>query len=273
MTGLVVDRPEGPRDLADWLLARGRHWVTAPEVAVLLEVPLAHVAPTLARWVSKGLLFSPTKGAYVPIPPHYRDWGAVPGSEFIDAMMRHLGHEYYVCLLSAAEVHGFAHQRPQVFQVMTAARLRDRSFGRVQLSFVYSAAVALRPTVTRNTPTGVLRVSSLECTILDLVSVPLRSGGLSNIGTILCEVLGEERLDPKLLCDAATGYPASVVARTGWMIEFAAGEVGEMIDVESLRSQASARVKPTLLDSQGLRTGELDNRWNLIVNSHIEVDS
>jgi predicted transcriptional regulator of viral defense system len=273
MTGLVGDGPEGPRDLADWLLARGRHWVSAPEVAVLLGVPLTHVAPTLARWVLKGLLFSPTKGAYVPIPPHYRDWGAIPGSEFVDAMMSHLGHEYYVCLLSAAEVHGFAHQRPQVFQVMTGARLRDRSFGRVKVSFVCSAAVLSRPTVLRNTPTGVLRVSSLECTVLDLVSMPLRSGGLSNIGTIVAEMLDEERIDPKLLGDAATGYPASVIARTGWIIEFAAGEVGKMFDVESLRSLASARVKPTLLDSQGLRTGELDHRWNLIVNSHIEVDS
>ncbi len=273
MTGLVVDGPGGPRDLADWLLARGRHWVTASEVAVLLGVPLTHVAPLLARWISKGLLFSPTKGAYVPIPPHYRDWGAVPGSEFIDAMMRHLGHEYYVCLLSAAEVHGFAHQRPQVFQVMTAARLRDRSFGRVKLSFVYSAVVLSRPTVLRNTPTGVLRVSSLECTILDLVAMPLRSGGLSNIGTIVGEMLDEKRIDSKLLFDAATGYPASVVARTGWMIEFAAGHVDKQFDVEMLRRLASARVTPTLLDSQGPRTGELNNRWNLIVNSSVEVDS
>jgi predicted transcriptional regulator of viral defense system len=118
-------------------------------------------------------------------------------------MMAHLVHSYYVCVLSATEVHGFAHQRPQLFQVMSAARLRDRSFGRMHVSFVYSASAASRPVVVRNTPTGVLRVSSLECTILDLVSMPLRSGGLSNIGTVIIEVLDEQRLNVKLLCDAA----------------------------------------------------------------------
>jgi hypothetical protein len=96
---------------------------------------------------------------------------------------------------------------------------------------------------------------------------------LSNIGTIVAEMLDEKRIDSKLLFDAATGYPASVVARTGWMIEFAAGHVDKQFDVETLRRLASARVTPTLLDSQGPRTGELNNRWNLIVNSSVEVDS
>ena len=267
------DRPTGPRDLADWLLARGRHWVTSSEVAGLLSVPVAHVAPLLARWIRKGLLFSPTKGAYVPIPPQYRAWGTVPGLEFIDAMMRHLKHEYYVCLLSAAEIHGFAHQRPQKFQVMTNARLRDRSFGRVHVSFVYSSAISSRSIAVRNTPTGVVRVSSLENTILDLVSMPLRSGGLSNVATILSEIVDEERVDAKSLGDATTGYPASVVARAGWLVELAAEHVESVVDVDGLRSLVAARVSPTLLDSAGPRTGALDERWNIIVNTTVEIDT
>lgn len=89
---------------------RGRHRITSKEAAALLGIPLAHVSPSLARWRKKGLLFSPTKGGYVPIPPEYRSWRAVPASHFIDPLMRHLGHDYYMCLLTAAEAHGFAHQ-------------------------------------------------------------------------------------------------------------------------------------------------------------------
>jgi hypothetical protein len=86
--------------------------------------------------------------------------------------MSHLGHAYYVCLLSAAEAHGFAHQRPQVFQVMTSTRLRDRSLDRVRLSFISSSDVPDRPVVTKNTPTGTMRLSTTEGTALDLVSRP-----------------------------------------------------------------------------------------------------
>src|SRR5690606_23082868 len=117
-------------------------------------------------------IFSPTKGLYVAIPPSFRSWGTVPASHFVDAMMKHLGHSYYVCLLSAAEHHGFAHQRPQRFQVMTPARLRDRSFGRVSIDFIHSAQTDARPTEIANTPTGTMRVSTLTTTMLDLVAYP-----------------------------------------------------------------------------------------------------
>jgi predicted transcriptional regulator of viral defense system len=187
----MADGRVAPRELADWLLARGRHWVTVEEAGLLLGVPRPHVAPTVARWIERGELFSPTKGAYVPIPPQYRGWGAVPAAEFVDQLMTHLGHRYYVCLLSAAEVHGFAHQRPQVFQVMVEARLRDRSFGRVSLSFVSARHIDGRPVVRTNTPTGQITVSTLETTIFDMVSMPLRCGGLSNVATLLIEIIDE----------------------------------------------------------------------------------
>lgn len=266
------DLPAGPRDLADWLLARGRHWVTTDEVAALLDVPAKHVPPTLARWREKGLLFSPTKGVYVPIPPEYRSWRTVPGAHFVDPLMRHLGHDYYVALLSAAEVHGFAHQRPQVFQVMTPARLRDRSFGRVRLSFITSAGVPSRPFATKNTPTGTMRVSTPEVTVFDLVEVPRRSGGLSNVATILVEMVQEQALDSVALAHAAKTYPAAAVHRLGWLLDFAAERVGVDIGLEPLRRQAAKRSTPTPLESHGTRRGAIDRRWNVIVNTTVEPD-
>lgn len=268
----VAEVPEGPRDLADWLLARGRHWITSQEAAVLLGIPLAHVSPSLARWRKKGLLFSPTKGAYVPIPPEYRSWRAVPASHFVDPLMRHLGHDYYVCLLTAAEAHGFAHQKPQLFQAMTPARLRDRSFGRVQLSFITSSDTGSRPTIIKNTPTGTMRLSTREGTALDLVSKPLSSGGLSNVATILAEMVQEEALDLEILADLTTAYPVAVAQRAGWLLEFVANEVGTTIDVESLSRVAGGRTTPTPLEAYGPRRGSIDERWNVIVNGPVEPD-
>lgn len=268
----IDDSPGAPRELSDWLLARGRHWITSDEAAALLGIPQAHVSPTLARWRQKGLLFSPTRGVYVPIPPEYRSWGAVPASHFIDPLMRHLGHDYYVALLSAAEAYGFAHQRPQVFQVMTPARLRDRSFGRVRVSFVTSIAVASRPTAERNTPTGTMRVSTPEVTALDLVSLPRRSGGLSNAATVLGEMLQDQALDLAQLAEIAVAYPTAVAQRTGWLLEMVTKEIGSSLELDALHRVASLRATPAILDTYGPRSGPLDEHWNVIVNGSIEPD-
>lgn len=266
------EAPVEPRGLADWLLARGRHWVTTEEAAELLGIPPNHVSPTLARWRQKSLLFSPTKGVYVPIPSEYRSWGTVPASHFIDALMVHLGHAYYVGLLSAAEAHGFAHQRPQVFQVMTPARLRDRSFGRVRVSFITSAEVPNRPVVTKNTPTGTMRLSTREGTALDLVSVPLRSGGLSNVATILGEMVQDDALDLAKLADLASRYPRAVAQRTGWLLEHVSPLVGRSPDLAALRDVAATRSTAAALASYGPHRGPIDERWNVIVNTPVEPD-
>jgi len=260
-----------PRELADWLLSRGRHWVTSAEAAHLLDVPAAQVSPALARWRRRGHLFSPTKGAYVPIPPEFRSWGAVPAASFIDPLMSHLGHPYYVALLSAAELLGAAHQRPQVFQVVTTARLRDRSFGRVRVAFVTISAMAGRPTMTRNTPTGTMTVSTPEVTLLDLVSMPQRSGGLSNVATVAGELLDDDAIDLAALASAAEGYPAAIAQRTGWLLDWLAGELGSIVQLDDLHQVASQRAAPTPM-LPGVSGGVLDDRWNVLVNTVIEPD-
>lgn len=260
-----------PRELADWLLARGRSWVTTTEAATLLGVPEGHVAPTLARWRRRGQLFSPTKGLYVVVPPEYRSWGAIPASHFIDALMTHLGHDYYVALLSAAEVQGYAHQRPQVFQVMTPARLRDRAFGRVRLQFITDVSMAGRAADVVNTPTGTMRVSSIETTVLDLVACPRLSGGLSNVATIVGEMLEEQRIDVAHLAASVAGYPTSVVQRCGWLLEFMADRVQVDLDTDPLAEPVASR-RAVLLDPGGRRTGERDARWHVVVNGVPEPD-
>ncbi|MDZ7679848.1 MAG: type IV toxin-antitoxin system AbiEi family antitoxin [Acidimicrobiales bacterium] len=267
------DRHEAvePRELVDWLLARGRSWVTTAEAATLLGVSENHVAPTLARWRRRGQLFSPTKGLYVVVPPEYRPWGSAPASHFIDALMGHLGHDYYVALLSAAEVHGFAHQRPQVFQVMTPARLRERAFGRVRIRFITDASMAGRAVDIVNTPTGTMRVSAIETTVLDLLAHPRSSGGLSNVATIVGEMLEEERIDIPRLAGSAVGYPTSVIQRCGWLLDFMAHRVQVELNTEALAASITSR-RSVLLDPSGRRAGEHDARWQVIVNATPEPD-
>ena len=261
-----------PRDLPDWLISHGRHWITTDEIAATLAIAVEQVPPIVARLRRAGRMFSPTRGGYVPIPAEYRSWRAVPASHFIDSMMRYLGHEYYVGYLSAAEVHGAAHQRPQVFQVITDARLNDRSFDRVTIKFTTSAKTGTRPTTTVNTPTGTIKVSVPEITVLDLVASPAHGGGLSNIATVLGGLLGDGLLDVARLAQLATDYPAAVSQRTGWLVERVATEVGVEVDLAPLDAIARARLKPTPLAAAGSRTGPFNERWNIVVNTDVEPD-
>ena len=268
-----VTAPPEPRELADWLLARGRHWVTTTDAAELLGIPERHVAPSLAQSRRRGYLFSPTKGLYVAIPPEFRSWGTVPAAHFVDPMMRHLGHDYYVCLLSAAEIHGFSHQRPQVFQVMTPARLRSRTFGRVRIEFITSVHTSDRPIDVVNTPTGTMRVSTPETTVLDLVSFPNAIGALFNVATIIGDMLAEDALDVGRLAEVASDYPASIVQRTGWLLDYMASQVDVEVDTKPLVRLASLRLTPTPLDPGHGRSGDLDRRWNVIVAEFPDEES
>lgn len=261
-----------PRDLPDWLISHGRHWIATDEIAAVLAIPVEQVPPIVARLRRAGRLFSPMRGGYVPIPAEYRSWRAVPASHFIDPMMRHLGHEYYVGYLSAAEVHGAAHQRPQVFQVITDARLNDRTFDRVRIEFTTSAKTATRPTTAVNTPTGTMKVSIPETTVLDLVARPVHGGGLSNIATIIGEFLGDGLLDIQRLASLAMDYPAAVPQRTGWMLEQVAEQVGAEVDLAPLAEVAHARLKPTPLAAAGRQAGPFNERWNILVNTDVESD-
>ena len=267
-----TSRSTVPRDLPDWMISHGRHWITTDGIAETLAIPVEQVPPIVARLRQAGRMFSPTRGGYVPIPAEYRSWRAVPASHFIDPMMRYLDHEYYVGFLSAAEVHGAAHQRPQVFQVITDARLNDRSFDRVRIEFTTSATTANRLTTTVNTPTGTMKVSVPETTVLDLVGSPEHGGGLSNIATVLGELLGDGLLHIPRLAELATAYPAAVSQRAGWLLELVAGEVAVAVDLGPLEELARTRLKPTPLAASGRRTGPFNERWKILVNVDVEPD-
>ncbi|MEK7410105.1 MAG: type IV toxin-antitoxin system AbiEi family antitoxin, partial [Actinomycetota bacterium] len=180
--------------------------------------------------------------------------------------------DYYVGYLSAAEVHGSAHQRPQVFQVLTPARLKDRSFGRVRIEFTSSAHLSHRPVVTINTPTGVMRVSSPEVTVFDLVADPQHGGGLSNIATVIAELLDNDHLSNTALAEIADLYRVAVRQRVGWLVDRVLPKVGLKFDLSALARTVRERAEPTPLDAAGRRAGHLDNRWNILVNTDVEPD-
>lgn len=260
-----------PSGLADWLIARGRHFVTTEEVAELVGVESSVVPVSLQRARDARKIVSVTKGAWVPVPPEYREIGAPPALDYIDPMMRHLGHPYYVGFLSAAQMYGASHQAPMALQVATPALLRDRQIGRNRIEFVRRAATARRATRLHNVATGRVRVASPAVVVLDLVESPRHGAGLDNVATVIGGLLHEDVLDANAIADAAVGYPARVVQRVGHLIEFVADAIDKPVDLEPLASRVESGVY-TPLDPRQRAVGAHDDRWHVVVNTEIAHD-
>lgn len=257
-------------DLADWLLAQGRAAVSTKEAAVILGVPEGQVRVRLNAAVHAGRLFSPSRGLWVAIPPKYRGWGAPPAAEFIDHLMGHLEREYYVAWLSAAEIHGAAHQRPQALQVAVDDSVADRSFGRSHLRFVRQARAGELPRQRHNVESGHVWVSTPELTAVDLVVRPALGGGLSNVATVLFELSEVAGLNPERLASLAADCSATAVRRLGFLLDF----VQAPIDTTALDAKVNAipLPRPALLDPHLPRRGTIDSRWGIVVNTDVEPD-
>jgi len=253
-------------DLPDVLISQGRYWVTPSEAAQIAGVPPAHVYPGLQRLRRRGAMFSPTRGLYVVVPPEYRSWRVLPGELFIDAMMRTLGRDYYVSLLTAAAMHGAAHQAPQLFQVMVDRHLADRDIERVKLRFYANEYLDRMAVRERQVDTGRIRVATRETTVVDLVVHPDDAGGLSNVATVVAQI-GD--LDVLALARLASVRSRSVARRLGWLL----GRFREDLELEPLHEVArGGDGYPTRLVRAQPARGPIDADWNLQVNSTVEPD-
>lgn len=266
-----MDRPKvSPRELSDWLIGQGRHFVSTPEVAEILGIDVSSVPASLERSREAGKMISVTKGGWVPVPPEYRVAGAPPPSHFVHQLMAHLGHSYYVGFLSAAAIHGASHQAPMVFQVVTPARLRERRIGRGRLRFIHRSAAAERPRRQHLVPTGRIWVSTPEVTVFDLVEAPRYGAGLSNVATIIGDLLVDGVLDPEELAAVGATYPSAVVQRTGYLVDLMAGEVDVEVDTAPLHHVVTGcRYRPL---SPAGGTGIHDPRWRVVANTRIQHD-
>jgi predicted transcriptional regulator of viral defense system len=253
-------------ELPDALVSEGRYWVTSAEAAQLADVPPAHVYPGLQRLRRRGAMFSPARGFHVVIPAEYRSWGVLPGELFIDGMMRALGRDYYVSLLTAAAMHGAAHQAPQVFQVMVDRHVADRDIERVRLRFYANERLHEMATEQRQVDTGRIRLAARETTLVDLVVHPEDAGGLSNVATVTIEI-GE--IDVQLLARLAAVRSRSIARRLGWLLD----RYRHDLDTGPLQEVAQADSGyPTRLVRALPARGPIDPRWNLQINSDVEPD-
>ncbi len=255
---------------ADWALSRGISALTTPEVADLLGAPATQVSQRLASAIRRTEWVTPARGLWVPVPPEYRGWGGPPAVEFLGALMRYFEADYYLGWLSAAALFGAAHHAPQVTQVATSRLVRDRQVGRVRLQFHTRSNLHLLPTTAHLARSGPVRVSIPEVTALDLAADLSVSGGLDNVATVIVDLADQAGLEVPQMTELAQHYSPAVGRRLGWILD-------EFTEVEGLdmlqKVVAAVAPTPSLLDSLSPSRGAVSHRWNVRINTEVEVDA
>lgn len=248
--------------------SKGRHHFTTEVFRSAYGASEAAAKMALNRLEARGVIANPARGHWVIVPPEYRRLGCLPPEQFIPAMMEAEQQPYYVALLSAAQIHGAANQRPQIFQVMTARSRRALRCGSVRVSFIAHRGIKDAATVSQNTPSGVLVLSSVETTMLDLVGYHHRAGGLDNVATVIAELA--ELANPELLVEAASRAPMPWAQRLGYVLEL----VGADAVATHLKKfvHRNAKKLTLLMPSVDAEAKAQSAEWRLVVNSRIEVD-
>lgn len=227
----------------------------------------------LYRAQGKGIIMSPWQNFYVAIPMEYRLKGEVPPSFYIDQLMRFIGREYYVSLLSAAMFNGAGHQRAMVFQVTVQGKqIRSAIKNGTLLDFNLKKEIPYLYINKVKVQTGYINVSSPELTALDLVSQEEKVGGLSRVTELLIELTENIKWDEGKIA-LLDYFNAPVVQRLGYLLDLIE-EADLANDLMRLAKQAKKIVRKVRLKQSKPETEnmEIDKKWKIIVNQKIETD-
>ena len=254
-------------DFVDDLQTRGRYTFTRDEAKEALDVSDLALKRALERLFKKRRIVMVEREFYVNVPLEYQASGVLPASWFIDDLMRFTGRPYYVGLLSAAAIHGAAHQQPQEFHVITVRPKRDIELTDLRIRFFRKSEMERTPVVQVKTETGFIRASNPPATAIDLVRYEARIGGINRTVTVLQE-LAETIKGRELLEAAKTEKKLAHLQRLGYLLE----KIGRDDIVSSLfRWIAFRRPSKVALEPRLPQKGyPRDRRWNVIANVEVE---
>ncbi len=266
------------RDYLRSLRTRGYFYFTRQTALAELDISNNALNCAIYKLKKKGEIVSPAKNLYIMIPPEYQKTGCLPATELIPILMEHWKLSYYVCLLSAAEFHGASHQKPQVFQVMTNKQLNPLNCGKIQINFVYKKNIPTTHIERKTVKTGYLNISSVELTVMDLLTYLHASGGLNHVVTVLTELVESiniEKLEKVLRKSSQNAW----IQRLGYLLEQIDSmniekqeQVINLLD-QHLRKKKKESLPFVPLAAELPKTGmPKDIRWKIIKNTTIESD-
>jgi predicted transcriptional regulator of viral defense system len=230
------------------------------------------IASALLRLTTKGKILSAWKGFYVIIPIEYAHKGIVPPVVYINQLMEYLKRSYYIGLLDAAAFYAAAHQRPQIFTVVTGLpSVRASEKKGVKVKFITKKNIPTSLLVQKKTKSGYVFVSSPELTALDLILYEKEIGGLNRAATVLNE-LAEELNFQKVTASLFDNTPVAVIQRLGYLLEVL--DYMELADdlLRKIKEAGIAFRKTALKAGKDSEDCDYNAKWKIIINEEIEID-
>lgn len=253
----------------DQLISEGRVSFTKEELQEALGLTSNAAGCMLRRLKQKQQIASPVRGYYLVLSPEFRSMGCLPPDFFIDDLMKHLGLDYYVALLSAALYHGAAHQQPQIFQVMIAGKHTNIQCGRVTIQFITNQILHESDSVLLNTRTSTMQVSAPETTAKDVLLFIRQSGGIGQIATVIDELA--DKIDKnKLQAQAQKSSQSQWVQRLGYILEILGYD--DLANSLFLVIKDKALCITPLVPNRTMTGFPRNKKWRLAINTKIESD-
>lgn len=251
------------------LQSQGRYTFAFDELRSWFDLSEETLLQGLYRYKVKKQIAQIRKGFYAIISPKYFKQGMLPPYLFIDDLMKSLNKPYYVALLSAAALHGAAHQQPmEYFVIAQTPAPRSINSKKLKILFFSKNNWEQDDIVQKTTNAGYIYVSSPELTALDLLAYNEKIG-LNRATTVLQELA--QAMKVSALSRTAKRFPSTpVIQRLGYIFDKVLGE--EKLAKALLKILNSRTVVPVLLSVQKEKQGEIDEIWKVIKNMEIESD-
>ncbi len=258
------------RSYIDHLQSKGRYTFLKSELTQKTGLSTTAIKFSLNRQLKKHRIAMIRQGFYIIVPIEYQSNGILPAAWFIHQLMEYLESPYYVALLSAAAIHGAAHQKSQEFHVITNKSLRTIHVRGLRIRFFKKSnpdmEIGLEQIKSEN---GYINTSVPERTALDLIRYVRQIGGLNRAATVL-EELSEKIDSSRLLKNAQKEKTLCFIQRLGFIMD--------LLGFENLTENLSGWVKTmkpakTLLDpALPVDPEAFNSKWRLYVNCDIDTD-
>ena len=242
-------------------------------LSIGLTIAESSIIRSLNRLEHNGTIMSPWQNFYVIIPTEYKLRGIVPPTFYIDKLMQFLNRDYYISLLSAAELNGASHQRSMVFQVtMNGCSVRSGVKNGTRIELFTRQELPLQFTKKIKTKSGYVTVSGPELTALDLVANYNKVGGLSRVAEMLSELCELTMWDNDKLPLLAY-FKMPTIQRLGYILDLL--ELNDQADAlfglmkQTNKTTRKTPLKPELPVADDM---EYNNRWKIIENYELEID-
>ena len=259
------------RDLRDMMVEQGIEFASAARVGEWIGCSPAEVANRLRGARQAQEMVCVTRHGWVPAVG-----GRIKPLAFMEPMMRHFGHRYYLAGLSAAARLGASHQALFVDHFATNGHLSSRTIREMaRIKMFHSPDVEAFPTVAQQTRgwngrMHPITVSTAEVAVFDLFALhPFR--GCDAKETVACELLDPGPhlppvLDAETLASVAMLYPATTRQRVGFLLQEMAEHVGRDFDLGPLEATLPTSTRTVEFEYSPDRSEhpvKYDDRWSV----------